>query len=50
MFVSLLVKIAKHKRMHDPFFTGKSQLDKDNLSLAKYMDTIDDNSDIKKLI
>lgn len=31
-------------------FTGKSQLDDDNMSLEEYIDTIDDNSDIKKLI
>lgn len=33
-----------------PVFTGKSQLDEDNMSLAECMDTIDNNSDIKKLI
>lgn len=31
-------------------FTGKSQLNDDNMSLEEYIDTIDDNSDIKKLI
>lgn len=33
-----------------PVFTVKSQLDEDNMSLAECMDTIDNNSDIKKLI
>lgn len=31
-------------------FTGKSQLDNDNMSLEEFIDTIDDNSEIKKLI
>lgn len=31
-------------------FTGKSQLNDDNMSLEEYIDTIDDSSDIKKLI